>query len=326
MNGEMIERVVAENLETGEKLGFEAPLFADCTGDGTIGYLAGAEYLYGREGRDVFNEPTAPEKGDSLTMGISVQWFSKKTDTVISFPKIDWGLPWDEEKVFAINRGDWDWETGMGKDMINETEFIRDYGLLVVFSNWSYLKNDYSQKDKFASEQLTWVAYIGGKRESRRLVGDYILTENDLTGQNFLPDGTASTSWTIDLHYPDEENKEKFDGEAFRSIAKHIKIYPYPIPFRCLYSKNVNNLMMAGRNISVSHVALGTVRLMRTGGMMGEVIGMAASVCNRHDITPRELYQDYFVEMEQLMIQGVGNPDLPKIQNYNKGGTLMKSR
>jgi len=323
MDGDMINKVYAENLETGQKLAFAAPLFADCTGDGTIGYLSGAEYLYGRESKDVFNEDTAPEEGDSLTMGISVQWFSKKTDTEISFPEIDWGLPWNEEKVFAISRGDWDWETGMGKDMLHETEFIRDYGLLVVFSNWSYLKNDYSRKEKFASEQLTWVAYIGGKRESRRLVGDYILTENDLINQNVLPDGTASSSWTIDLHYPDEENKEKFDGEAFRSIAKHIKIYPYPIPYRCLYSKNVNNLMMAGRNISVSHVALGTVRLMRTGGMMGEVIGMAASVCTEHDITPRKLYQDYFPELEKLMIKGVGDPDLPKIQNYNLGGTLM---
>lgn len=326
MKGGMIARVYAEDLETGEKLGFEAPLFADCTGDATIGYLAGAEYMSGREGRDVFNEPTAPENGDNLTMGISVQWFSEKADTAVSFPDIDWGLPWDEEKVFAITKGDWDWETGMGKDMIRETEFIRDYGLIVVFSNWSYLKNDYSQKDKFAKEHLSWVAYIGGKRESRRLVGDYVLTENDLISQNFLPDGTAPTSWTIDLHYPDEENEKKFEGEAFRSIAKHIKIYPYPIPFRCLYSKNVNNLMMAGRNISVSHVALGTVRLMRTGGMMGEVLGMAASVCTIHDITPRELYQDYFAELEQLMIQGVGDPDLPKIQNYNKGGTLMQTR
>jgi hypothetical protein len=88
----------------------------------------------------------------------------------------------------------------------------------------------------------------------------------------------------------------------------------------------VNNLMMAGRDISVSHVALGTVRLMRTGGMMGEVIGMAASVCTRHDITPRKLYQEHFPELEQLMMQGVGDPDLLKIQNYNKGGTLMKTR
>jgi hypothetical protein len=212
----------------------------------------------------------------------------------------------------------------MGKDMIRETEKIRDYGLLVVYSNWSYLKNHHVAREKFAREKLRWVAFIGGKRESRRLVGDYVLTENDLTQQNILPDGTAPTSWTIDLHYPDPENEQKFEGEAFRSIAEHIKIYPYPIPFRCLYSKNIENLMMAGRDISVSHVALGTVRLMRTGGMMGEVIGMASSICKEKQTTPREIYLEHFASLEQLMLTGVGNPELPNNQNYNLGGTLME--
>jgi hypothetical protein len=325
VDGDKIVKVLAENIETGERLSFSAPLFADCTGDGTIGFLAGAEYMTGRESQKTFNEPTAPEIEDNLTMGISVQWFSENTNEPSSFPDITWGLPWSDDKAFAITRGDWDWETGMGKDMVNETESIRDYGLLVVYSNWSYLKNHYSGRENFTNEKLIWVAYIGGKRESRRLVGDYILTENDLIQQNFLPDGTAPTSWTIDLHYPDPENLEKFEGEAFRSIAKHIKIYPYPIPFRCLYSKNINNLMMAGRDISVSHVALGTVRLMRTGGMMGEVIGMAASICTDKKVTPREIYQQHFSDLEQLMIKGVGNPNLPKIQKYNLGGTLMET-
>lgn len=319
-----IVKIVAESIETGEKKAFTAPLFADCTGDGTIGYLAGAEYMLGRENREKFNEPTAPETADKLTMGLSVQWFSETLDSPSSFPDIKWGLPWSDEKAFAITRGDWDWETGMNRDMINETESIRDYGLIVVFSNWSYLKNHYSDREKFRNESLRWVAYVGGKRESRRLVGDYILTENDLTGRNLLPDGTAPTSWSIDLHYPDPENIEKFDGEPFRSIAKHIQIYPYPIPYRCLYSKNIGNLMMAGRDISVSHVALGTVRLMRTGGMMGEVLGMAASICKIKNVEPRDIYQDHFSELEMLMKKGIGNPDLPNQQDYNLGGTLMK--
>ncbi len=325
MDGDKIVKVVAQNLETGEKQAFLAPLFADCTGDGTIGFLAGAEFMLGRESRDKFNEPTAPEKADNLTMGISVQWFSENTDKPSAFPDIKWGLPWNEDKSFAITRGDWNWETGMGKDMIKETEFIRDYGLLVVYTNWSYLKNHYSQKEKFDNESLKWVAYIGGKRESRRLTGDYILTENELREQNFLPDGTAPTSWTIDLHYPDPENLEKMDGEAFKSIAKHIKIYPYPIPFRCLYSKNIENLMMAGRDISVSHVALGTTRLMRTCGMMGEVVGMAASICNNEKVNPRDIYQNHFSDLEKLMLKGIGDPNLPNTQNYNKGRTLMET-
>jgi hypothetical protein len=326
MEGSSIKSVIAQNLETGRKLSFSAPLFADCTGDGNIGFLAGAEFLSGRESRDVFNEPTAPEVADDLTMGLSVQWFSKDAGHSVDFPEISWGLPWNEKKAFAIKRGDWDWETGMGKDMIRETEHIRDYGLLVVFSNWSYLKNHYSKKEDFKNEKLQWVAYIGGKRESRRLVGDYILTENDLTGPKIYPDGTAPTSWTIDLHYPDPENMEKFESGPFRSIAKHIHIYPYPIPYRCLYSRNIYNLMMAGRDISVSHVALGTVRLMRTGGMMGEVIGMAASICKEQEVAPRGVYQDHFAKLEKLMKNGIGDASLPFTQDYNKGGTLMKEK
>jgi hypothetical protein len=322
--GGKIQRVHATNIETGEKVYFEAPLFADCTGDGTIGFLAGAEYMTGRESRDVYGEATAPEVADNLTMGASVQWFSEKKEQPVSFPDIKWGLDWDEAKAEEITKGDWEWETGMGLDMTLDFEQIRDYGMLAVYSNWSYLKNRAVNKEKFANADLTWVAYVAGKRESRRLKGDYVLIEQDLTDRRVYPDGTAPTSWTIDLHYPDPENSKLFPGAAFKSIAKHIKIYPYPIPFRCLYSKNIDNLMMAGRNISVSHVALGTVRLMRTTGMMGEVLGMAAAICKEQNTTPRGLYQNYFPKLEAMMIEGVGNAALPKIQKYNLGGTLME--
>jgi hypothetical protein len=322
-NGD-IKKVYAVNIETGERVFFDAPLFADCTGDGTIGFLAGAEFMTGRESRAVWGEETAPEVADNLTMGASVQWFSEKKDVSISFPKIDWGLEWDDEKAEEITKGDWQWETGMGLDMTLDFEQIRDYGMLAVYSNWSYLKNSESTKEKFANEHLRWVAYVAGKRESRRLTGDYVLIEQDLTEQRVYPDGTAPTSWTIDLHYPDPENSKLFPGAAFKSIAEHIKIYPYPIPFRCLYSKNIENLMMAGRNISVSHVALGTTRLMRTCGMMGEVLGMAASICKQENALPRGVYQNYFPQLEELMQVGVGNQNLPSTQDYNLGGTLMQ--
>jgi hypothetical protein len=319
-----ITMVTAQNIQTGEKWRFEAPLFADCTGDGTIGVLAGAEFMTGRESKATFGEPTAPEVSDNLTMGVSVQWFSETRNEKVTFPDIRWGIPWNEEKAEAITRGDWNWETGMGMDMTRDFERIRDYGMLVVFSNWSFVKNHSQAKEKLAKEGLRWVAYIGGKRESRRLVGDVVLIEQDLTEQRIYADGTAPTSWTIDLHYPDPENSALFPGEEFKSIAKHIKIYPYPIPFRCLYSRNIDNLMMAGRNISVSHVALGTTRLMRTCGMMGEVLGMASSICKKEKATPREVYKSHFSALEKLMEVGVGNPDLPKIQDYNLGGTLLK--
>ena len=169
---------------------------------------------------------------------------------------------------------------------------------------------------------MGWVAYISGKRESRRLMGDYILKEDDIRKNVAHEDGTAASTWSIDLHYPDPKNTENFPGEEFKSIAKHIDIYPYPIPYRCLYSRNIDNLFMAGRNISVTHVALGTVRVMRTTGMMGEVVGMAASLCKKYEETPRGIYRSHLNDLKELMKEGVGRKGLPNNQQYNEGGTL----
>lgn len=218
--------------------------------------------------------------------------------------------------------GEWTWETGMNKDQVEEAEYIRDYGLLVVYSNWSFLKNDYSKKEEYANRSLKWVAYIAGKRESRRLIGDHVLTENDLVDFVEYPDATGSTTWTIDLHYPDPANTLYFADKEFKSICKMKKIHPYPIPYRCLYSKNIENMFMAGRNISVTHVALGTVRVMRTTGILGEVVGMAASLCKKNEVYPRAIFPTYFEELKKLMEQGISKSDLPNNQMYNQGETL----
>jgi hypothetical protein len=218
--------------------------------------------------------------------------------------------------------GEWTWETGMNFDQISDFERVRDYGMLVVYSNWSYLKNKSSFKKEYKNKYLDWVAYIAGKRESRRLIGDKVLTEQDITDFVIYPDASASTSWTIDLHYPDPKNTEHFPGAEFKSIAVHKTIHPYPIPYRCFYSRNVDNLFMAGRNISVTHVALGTVRVMRTTGMMGEVVGMAASVAAKNKTTPRGVYREHLDELQRLMTKGAGKYNIENLQNYNLGGTL----
>jgi hypothetical protein len=325
MSGTQISAVVAVHTESSKEMKFVAPFFADCTGDGNIGFLAGADYMTGREGRNEFNEPTAPEVKDKMTMGASVQWYSEASSAKSTFPDIAWGLEFNEKSAQKVKSGEWTWETGMQSDQVKDFERIRDYGLLVVYSNWSFLKNHYSGSKNYELSQLKWVAYIAGKRESRRLIGDYILNERDLTDRILYPDGTAPTSWTIDLHYPDPDNSTYFPGSEFLSIAVQTPIYPYPIPYRCLYSRNVNNLFMAGRDISVTHVALGTVRVQRTTGMMGEVVGMAASVCKKHNALPRDVYPSYFDELKELMKKGTGRTDLPASQNYNLGGTLMKN-
>jgi hypothetical protein len=326
MNGSAIKSVTAKHIETGEELRFTAPIFADCTGDGTIGALAGADFAMGRESKSEFSEPTAPEEGDKLTMGSSVQWYSEEKEAPRTFPVFNYGMEITEENVQKVTMGEWTWETGMNFDQITDFERIRDYGLLVVYSNWSFLKNEYSEKDKYANRQLGWVAYVSGKRESRRLLGDHILKEQDIADYVAYPDGTASTSWTIDLHYPDPKNTTQFPGREFKSIAVHQPIYPYPIPYRCFYSRNVDNLFMAGRNISVTHVALGTVRVMRTTGMMGEVVGMAAAVCKQNSVNPRGVYEKHLEDLKALMKKGVGREGTAPYPDYNLGGTLKEKR
>ena len=319
--GDKIASVTAKHIESGVEKRFEAPLFADCTGDGTIGFLAGADYRMGRESKEEFGEETAPEVADKMTMGSSVQWYSIDNKKKCSFPQFDYGMNFNETNCEKVTMGEWTWETGMNFDQIKDFERIRDYGLLVVYANWSFLKNHLEDNAKYDNRKLGWVAYVSGKRESRRLMGDYILKEDDLRKYVFHEDGSAATTWTIDLHYPSPANTKNFPGREFKSISTHIPIHPYPVPYRCLYSRNVDNLFMAGRNISVTHVALGTTRVMRTTGMLGEVVGMAASICKKHQIEPRGVYRYHLPELKKLMKEGVGKKGLPNNQQYNMGGT-----
>ncbi len=304
--GSRIVAVIAKHIQNSKELRFRAPVFADCTGDGSIGYLAGADFRMGRESRGQTGELMAPEKPDRMTMGASVMWYSEQHKAPSTFPDCPWALQFSEQSCYQLSRGDWNWETGLNRDQITEFEYIRDYGFRAVYGNWAFLKNKTHRKAWYANRKLEWVAYIAGKRESRRLLGDVILQQQDIQEQREFPDAFVTTTWTIDLHYPDPKNTKYFPGEEFRTIAKHARIKPYPIPYRCLYSRNIGNLMMAGRDISVTHVALGTVRVMRTCGMMGEVVGMAASLCKKHNTNPRGVYQYHLAELKELAERGVG--------------------
>lgn len=316
-----IGAVMAKHIETGKEIIIRGSNFADCTGDGTVGYLAGADYLMGRESREEFGESLAPEKADKMTMGASVQWYSKKEKGKTKFPSFKYGINFTEQNCEKVEMGEWQWETGMHLDQVKDFERIRDYGLLVIFSNWSFLKNEFKDNKEYSNLALDWVAYIAGKRESRRLLGDYVLKQDDLTKNVFHEDASATTTWTMDLHFPDPENSKKFPGNEFKSEARHLAFYPYGIPYRCFYSRNINNLFMAGRNISVTHVALGTTRVMRTTGMIGEVVGMAASLCKKYNATPREIYQSHLTDLKLLMEEGAGKKGLHNNQKYNEGGS-----
>lgn len=317
--GDKIISVTGRNVVSGECVTFRAPLFADCTGDGTVGFLAGADYRVGRESKSEYNESSAPEIADNMVLGASLQWSSKKDEEPSGFPEFSYGIDLTDESYQKMTKGSWTWETGMFSDQILEAEKIRDYGMLAIYANWSYLKNHAPCKDDFAKRSLEWVSFNSGKRESRRLIGDYVLTQNDLEHNVMFPDATASTSWGIDIHYPEPENSRFFPGREFKSVCDQEEIPVTPIPYRCFYSRNVANLFMAGRDISVSHVALASVRVMRTCAMMGEVVGLAASVCNRHRCLPRDVYNTYFPDLQVLMKEGAGKKGLPNTQMTNVG-------
>lgn len=308
-----IAKVIATSGDDYTRIVISGKLFSDSTGDSWIGQFAGADMVYGREAASDYNEKDGQPVADRMTMGASIMWYCLEDNHPSDFPAIKWGLDIDEDSVQVVHRGQWYWEGGMRLDMIKDVERIRDYGMYVAISNWDYLKRN---KPEFANCHLEWVSYIVGKRESFRMVGDIMLPQQDI--QDFIrhEDGTVATSWNIDQHFPDPENEARFRGEGYLSRATLQRVDHYPIPYRCYYSRNIGNLFMTGRNISLTHMAMGTTRVMRTLGMVGEVVGMAAAICKDHDALPRAVYTDYLDELKALMQKGTGRSDIPYTQTY----------
>lgn len=318
-SGASIASVEAVEATRQNRIRISGKCFADCTGDAHLAVLAGAETHSGREARAEYGESLAPEKADGMTMGVSIEWYCEDWNTPCSFPdSLDWGLKLDETTVEPVHRANWYWEVGMKDDQVADAEKIRDYGMYVAYSTFSYCKNRYSKKEDWECTHLTWVSHVAGKRESRRIIGDFVLKEQDVLRPVLYEDGTCSTSWRIDQHFPLERNSEKYPGEEWLSYGVLTPADPYPIPYRCFYSKDVDNMFMAGRDISVSHIALGTVRVMRTCAMMGEVVGMAASICAAKDLKPRDIYTGHFEELKALMRKGAGRTDVPYTQFYHQ--------
>lgn len=288
--GNRITSVTTLNTKSSERTKFVGRNFVDCTGHATIGFLAEADWEMTPKGR----------------MGMSNMWAWAESQGVKSFPETPWALQltMDDFPYPRDHHGQWFWEGGFDKDPIKEAEAIRDWNLRAVFGAFNAMKNG-DGADDHKTAYMTWVAYIGGPRESRRLLGDVLLTQEDIAEKREFKDGCVPSTWSIDLHYPKEEYADKFPDNPFISIAVHDKridrSYGYPVPYRCFYSRNIENLFMAGRCISVTHEALGTTRVMRTCGMMGEVVGKAAAVCAAQDCTPREVYEQHWREMDQLL-------------------------
>ena len=318
-DGDRITSVVAQEATVQNHIKISGNYFSDCTGDAHLGFMAGAECRMGREARDEFNERLAPEKADDMTMGVSIEWYCEDWNTPCTFPdSLDWGLRLDEYTVEPVHRANWYWEVGMMDDQVADAEKIRDYGMYVAYSTFSYCKNRYSKKEDWTCTHLTWVSHVSGKRESRRIMGDYILREQDLTRPIRHQDETCTTTWRIDQHYPMEKNSKDYPNQEWLSYGVLTPIDFYALPYRCFYSKDISNMFMAGRNISVTHIALGSTRVMRTCGLIGEVVGMAAAVCARRQAMPRDVYTTYFEDLKELMRKGTGRTDVPYTQFYHQ--------
>lgn len=305
MSGKRIAAVNAAHNESGKTLRFDAPVFIDCTGDAWIGFWAGAEYRYGREPRSEFGEewdkhgelwsPTAP---DNRVMGASLLWYSKPTSSPETFPDVPWAM--DVAKGKPATAGEWFWEySANDKNQIDDAEEIRDHILKAIYGSFANAKKE----SKYATHKLDWVGYLNGKRESRRLIGDYVYTMKDEVAGTRFPDAVVEETREIDVHYQQILGAKGTKGESrdFLSTALFYKVPQYYIPFRSLYSKNIENLMMAGRCFSCSHVGLGGPRVMRTCGQMGIATGYAASLCKKYSTTPRGVYQQHLPDLLALV-------------------------
>ncbi len=297
--GEAIDSVYALDVRAGAMRRLRGAHFADCTGHGTVGALAGADY----------------EIHDGSRLGMSNMWYWQRVESPAAWPETPWALPLEigdfprtrgsrariDGKPFF--KGEWFWESGFELDPIRDLERIRDWNLRAVYGAFSALKRGGKHDDA----QLEWVAYVGGTRESRLLRGDVVLDREHIVSGHEFPDGCVATTWDIDLHYPKQQFAKKYSDNPFISRAEFgagvDRQNGYPVPYRCFYSRNVPNLFMAGRNISVTHQALGTIRVMRTCGMMGEVVGKAAYLCARHATTPRGVYEKHLDELLELCRQ-----------------------
>lgn len=294
--GNRIAALIAQHVRTGQRKRFTAPLFADCTGDGNLGFLADADWRMGRESCKETGESRAPEEPDARVLGATLHWRAKATGQAPSFPDCPWAVPFTKETCMFALSGAWDWEAGYDVNMIDEAEAIRDYLFRVIYGNWAYQKRHHAN---YRAYEIDWMAHVLGKRESRRLLGDVIITEQDILSNRKFPDACVPTFWGIDLHGPHPRNTKHFPGEEFIALANHAnkRNQPFVIPYRSLYSRNVDNLFMAGRCISVTHVAVGQVRVMRNTGTMGEAVGLAAAVCDNKSCTPRSLYPKHWNEL-----------------------------
>lgn len=309
-------KVVTQNAEVETTI--ESQLFIDCSGDGLVADKAGCEWRMGSEGKAEFNEPHAPEEASNDVMGNSIHFKTKKMDFEVPFTAPDWAMKYDDASFFYEDgrppkeeRGGYWWlEIGVPYNTIHDNEEIRHELTRHALGVWDWMKNkDPKMKEVVKNYALDWMGQVPGKRESRRIMGQYLMTEHDPQNRTVFKDEIAFGGWFIDLHTPGgllAKHSEPASGEDYNTFSEYaVKSYagPYGIPLRCLIAKDVDNLMMAGRNVSVTHAALGTVRVMSTTALLGQAAGTAAAIAIQNQIAIADVPEKYSVAVQQQLLK-----------------------
>ncbi len=296
-----IKNITAYQLTTQRFVDIEAKYFADCSGDSILAPLTGAEFRIGREAASEFSEDTDREKPDNMVMGMSCILQGRQTDKKVEFIAPDIATKLSDEDVknrpmnpYKTIENFWYLELGGNRDTIGDTEELRDELVPLALGAWDYIKN--SGKCDADNWELDFLGFLPGKRESRRMVGEYIITQPDITNRKVFEDTVAYGGWPLDDHYPAGYYHRGRPNTNFKTPA------PYCLPYRALYSKNVENLFFAGRNISMTHTAMSSIRVMATCALLGQAVGTAAAVASEHCVTPHGVYKEYLGELQSRLM------------------------
>ena len=304
MDQDRIKSVTGWQLTTQQYHTVFARVFADCSGDSVLAPLSGADFVIGREARSMFGESIAQETGDGQTMGMSCMIQARQEDRPSMFIPPKWAyhytakdLPHRIPDMDNPTENFWYLEIGGDADSIGDTETKRDELLRIAYGLWDYVKNAPENKQKNALWRLDWVGILPGKRESRRYLGDVIMTQNDVQSGGHFPDLVAYGGWSMDDHDP----RGFYSGD--HPNVNYPAPRPYGIPYRSLYSRNIGNLFCAGRNISVTHWALSSTRVMGTCATLGQAVGAAAYLAVRDRTNPRGVYENSIGELQDILME-----------------------
>jgi hypothetical protein len=344
-----IAGIIVEQTSTERTFRLDGSVFVDASGDGQIAVEAGAEYRFGREARDEYDELYAPLEADTNVLSPTLLFTSQDVGEPASFVAPPWARDFvaDDDIPYRLHGkprwGYWWISYGGTRNPIAESEEIRDELIRVVFGVWDHLKNhgDHGAENRV----LSWVGTVLAKRESRRFLGDHVLCQSDVESQRLFPDRVAYGGWPIDLHPP-----SAIDSPGVPGLLPLMPAYPwgtihkwdvqdpdsdlpdylpplrgvFSIPLRSLYSRTIENLFFAGRNISATHVAFGATRVQATCAVMGQAVGTAASLCTRYGVTPRAVYENHIHELQQQLLKddcyivGLKNEDAADVARGSK--------